>query len=194
MRVRLKGINRVRKKLADGTVETYYYAWKGGPRIYGEYGSPEFIANYMEAVANRSAERRQGSEFHSIISRYKDSAEFAKLAASTRKDYTWHLAQIEEAFGDMPIKAFADRRIRQDVKAWKAKVALRSERQADFGAAVFSRVVSWAYDQALLPANHLDKLGRLYRANRQAKVWSSEQIAAFYKTASECAATTTMAG
>lgn len=185
MRVRLKGINRVRKKLADGTVETYYYAWKGGPRIHGEYGSPEFIANYMEAVASRASGRDRGTEFRSIIRRYEASSEFAKLADSTRRNYIWQLAQIEEAFGDLPVKAFADRRIRQDVREWKAKIALRSERQADLGTAVFARVVSWAYDQALLPANHLDKLGRLYRAKRQAKIWSSEQIAAFYESAPE---------
>src|SRR5215831_3032619 len=33
MRVRLKGINWSIKKLADGTSKTYWYAWKGGPRI-----------------------------------------------------------------------------------------------------------------------------------------------------------------
>jgi len=33
MRVRLKGINRVTKLLADGSLATYWYAWKGGARI-----------------------------------------------------------------------------------------------------------------------------------------------------------------
>ena len=31
MRIRLKGINSITKKLADGTRRTYWYAWKGGP-------------------------------------------------------------------------------------------------------------------------------------------------------------------
>ena len=53
MRIRLKGINSVRKKRADGSVETYYYAWKGGARIRGELGSPEFIASYNEAAARK---------------------------------------------------------------------------------------------------------------------------------------------
>jgi hypothetical protein len=30
MRVRLRGINSKRKKLADGSFKTYYWAWKGG--------------------------------------------------------------------------------------------------------------------------------------------------------------------
>jgi len=36
MRVRLKGINSLTTTLADGTVKTYWYAWKGGPRINAE--------------------------------------------------------------------------------------------------------------------------------------------------------------
>ena len=46
MRVRLRGINSKRKKLADGSFKTYYWAWKGGPPLRGEPGSPEFIASY----------------------------------------------------------------------------------------------------------------------------------------------------
>ena len=30
-RIRLKGLNCITKKLADGTRRTYWYAWKGGP-------------------------------------------------------------------------------------------------------------------------------------------------------------------
>jgi hypothetical protein len=35
MRVRLKGVNRNSKVLADGRRVTYYYAWKGGPPLRG---------------------------------------------------------------------------------------------------------------------------------------------------------------
>ena len=54
MRVRLKGINSVRKRLADGTFRTYWYAWKGGPSLSGEPGTPEFVASYNEAVKPKS--------------------------------------------------------------------------------------------------------------------------------------------
>jgi len=53
MRVRLRGINSRRKKLADGSWRTYYWAWKGGPPLRGEPGTPEFIASYNEAVAQK---------------------------------------------------------------------------------------------------------------------------------------------
>jgi len=58
MRVRLKGINPVRKRLADGTWKTYWYAWKGGPPLRGELGTPEFVASYNEAVARKAVPPR----------------------------------------------------------------------------------------------------------------------------------------
>jgi hypothetical protein len=53
MRVKLKGVNSKTKRLADGRTVTYFYAWKGGPPLKGEPGSPEFIASYNEAVARK---------------------------------------------------------------------------------------------------------------------------------------------
>jgi hypothetical protein len=53
MRVELKGIASATKKLADGTRVTYYYAWRSGPPLVGEPGTPDFIASYNAAVATR---------------------------------------------------------------------------------------------------------------------------------------------
>jgi hypothetical protein len=55
MRIRLKGINSKRKRLADGTLKIYFYAWKGGPPLRGKAGSPEFVASYNAAVAQKVA-------------------------------------------------------------------------------------------------------------------------------------------
>jgi hypothetical protein len=40
VRVTLKGIISKRKRLADGRYRTYYWAWKGGPPLRGEAGTP----------------------------------------------------------------------------------------------------------------------------------------------------------
>ena len=53
MRINLKGLHWTLAKLADGTTKIYWYAWKNGPRICGEYGTPEFIQSYNEAIAQR---------------------------------------------------------------------------------------------------------------------------------------------
>jgi hypothetical protein len=53
MRLRLKGINSITKRLANGSVRTYWYAWKGGPPLRGKPGTPEFVHSYNEAVARK---------------------------------------------------------------------------------------------------------------------------------------------
>ena len=64
MRVQLKGVLHVRKKLADGEVRDYWYAWRGGPRLEGHPGAPEFIASYNVAVASRK--RPSNKDFSSL--------------------------------------------------------------------------------------------------------------------------------
>jgi hypothetical protein len=54
MRVQLKGVLHVRKKLADGEVRDYWYAWRGGPRLEGHPGAPEFIASTTEELEESS--------------------------------------------------------------------------------------------------------------------------------------------
>ena len=53
VRMTLRGVNSTTKKLANGTRRTYWYAWKGGPPLCGEPGTPEFIASYNEAAARK---------------------------------------------------------------------------------------------------------------------------------------------
>jgi hypothetical protein len=53
VRIRLKGVNCATKVLADGRRVTYWYAWRGGPQLRGEPGTPEFVASYNEAVARK---------------------------------------------------------------------------------------------------------------------------------------------
>lgn len=74
MRVRLKGINRVRKRLASGQYRTYYYAWKGGPRLEGKPGSPQFHSSYCTATAARTLV--PPDQLVSVLEQYRRSSEF----------------------------------------------------------------------------------------------------------------------
>ena len=48
VRINIKGIAKVTAK-----GRTYWYAWRGGPRLRGDPGSPDFIASYNAAVEER---------------------------------------------------------------------------------------------------------------------------------------------
>jgi len=181
VRVRLKGINSKRKVLSDGTVKTYWYAWKEGPRLVGEPGDPEFIASYNEAVA-RKITPPQGVLL-SVLQGYQASAEFRDLAPRTCRDYARLIKLIEGEFGTFPLSALKDRRCRGEFLSWRDHLALRSCRQADYAWIVLARVLSWALDRGLVPSNPCERGGRLYRRSRRDKVWTLDDEGRFLERA-----------
>ena len=143
MRVRLKGINSKRKRLADGRVVTYYYAWKGGPPLRGEPGTPEFVASYNAAVAQRVAPPR--GVLLALLFRFQESAEFQfGISPRTRRDYVKQIKRIEREFGDFPVKALGDPRARSIFLEWRDRLAQTSLRQADYAYGTLARILSWA--------------------------------------------------
>ncbi len=183
MRVRLKGINKVTKRLADGSLAIYYYAWKGGPRLQGTPGSPEFIATYNQAV--EQLKQRGSDVLVSVLDAYESSADFRQLADRTRADYKKHLRSIAAEFGDFPLAALPDRRSRGRFLEWRDQLALASPRNADYRFAVFARALSWAHGRGLVLCNPLERPGRLYRAYRNDSVWTAADEKAFLEHAPE---------
>ncbi|QGP80183.1 tyrosine-type recombinase/integrase [Sphingobium sp. CAP-1] len=181
MRVRLKGVNRITKKLASGQTVTYFYAWKGGPRLEGTPGSPEFHASYNRAVEARRATPKD--QLQTVFDGYEASTDFADLAPRTQKDYRKLLRVIETEFGDFPIAALEDRRTRGEFLAWRERLAVKSRRQADYAYAVLARTMSWALNRGIVAVNPCERPGRLYRAARSESVWSDADEAAFYAKA-----------
>src|SRR5262245_53207060 len=110
MRIRLKGLHWTLATLADGTKQIYWYAWRNGPRLVGEPGSPEFIASYNAAVATKVVAPE--GQLLSLFQAYQQSQAFLGLRDRTRDDYIKQITKIEQKFGDAPIKALADPRTR----------------------------------------------------------------------------------
>jgi integrase len=182
MRIRLKGINRATKVLADGTLKTYWYAWRNGPLLRGEPGTPEFVASYNEACASKA--RPVEGVLSSILRRYVESEDFlSELKERTRKDYIAKIKIIEAEFGDFPLSALSDKRTRGIFKSWRDRLAKNSPRQADYAWVVLARVLSWAKDRGEVDANPCEKGGRLYHGSRSEIIWSNEDVAAFVRSA-----------
>ena len=121
-RVRLKGINTVQKRLANGTIGTYYYHRATGRRLVGQLGSPEFIASYAEA--EKAVIDRLAGTFNGLIRDYTLSLEFQKnLAPSTQVEYRRMLRAAETEFGDLPIAALDDSRVRKEFLDWRENIA-----------------------------------------------------------------------
>ena len=183
MRIRLKGINVVRKRLADGSARAYYYAWKGGPALRGEPGTPEFIASYNDAAARKVTPSR--GTLLSVLNAYQGSEDFRGLAGSTRRSYVALITRIEKRFRDFPLSALTDRRTRGVFMGWRDQLAASAgRRQADYAWTVLARVLSWSFNRGLVAANPCERGGRLYRGgDRAEKIWTAADEAAFLERA-----------
>jgi hypothetical protein len=181
VRVRLKGVNHATKRLADGTTRTYWYAWRNGPLLKGEPGSPEFVAGYNEAVARKVTPPR--GTLLAVLQQYQASDDFLGLAPRSRADYVGKVKLIEKTFGDFPLVALTDNRTRGIFKAWRERLAVSSRRQADYAWVVLARVLSWGMDRGLVEANPCARGGRLYRGSRAENIWTLVDEAAFLERA-----------
>lgn len=183
MRIRLKGINSITKRLADGRRRTYWYAWKGGPPLRGEPGSPEFVASYNEAVASKVVPAK--GALIKLLQQYQASDDFMSLANSTRRSYVALIKRIEKEFGDFPISGLTDRRTRGIFMAWRDQLAASAGRRlADYAWTVLARILSWSFNRGLVAANPCERGGRLYRGGGRAdKIWTTTDEAAFLERA-----------
>ena len=194
MRIRLKGINSITKKLADGTTRTYWYAWKSGPPLIGEPGTPEFVASYNEAVTRKVAPAK--GTLISVLQQYQASDDFTSLADHTRRSYTAMIKRIEKEFGDFPLSGLTNRidhatgltnaaRSRGIFMKWRDQLAVTAGRRlADYAWTVLARTLSWGLNRGLVAINPCERGGRLYESGaRTDKVWTTTDEAAFLQRA-----------
>jgi integrase len=162
----------------------YYYHRATALRLAGTLGSPEFIASYGDAERTMR-DRHAGGSLNALIRGYTLSIEFRqKLAPSTQTEYRRMLKAAETEFGDMPIAALDDPRVRREFLDWREKVARKSgEREADNRLSAISAMLTWATDHGRIVANHLRGFKRLYHSDRSEIIWLPEHITAFMKVA-----------
>jgi integrase len=181
MRIEAKGVHWTTATLADGTKKIYWYAWKNGPRLVGDYGSPEFIASFNAAAATKVAPPE--GRLLALLQSYQKSQDFLGLRERTRADYVKHIAKIEQKFRDAPLKALSDPRTRGVFLDWRDELALTSKRQADYTWQVFKLILNWAKDRGKITVNPCEGGGRVYHGTRVDFVWSVEDEAAFLEHA-----------
>ncbi len=177
MKMDLKHVHAVRRKLADGTTRTYYYAWRGGPRIDAEPRTTAFVDQYRDAHENRNSS--SGGDFSRVsglIDQYTASPEFDELRRGSRDLYMRNLEAIRCKFGTLRTAGLNDPRIRTHIIAWRD--SLRSTpAAADQRIRMLRTLLSWAVDRRIIGENHATKIKHLSRANPRAEiVWTQGQI------------------
>jgi hypothetical protein len=54
-----------------------------------------------------------------IIAQFRASSEFTQCASSSQRAYRTYIKLIEDKFGDLPLAALSDKRIRGEFKTWR---------------------------------------------------------------------------
>jgi integrase len=168
--VELKGLHIVRSKGRE-----YIYAWRGGPRVKGIPGTPEFQANYNRAVEEHRTP--DNNKFHTVVIAYKASKDYEKLADTTKRNWARWLDRIRDHFGDLSIKQF-DRpeKIRPIIRRWRNGYEA-TPRAADYGMQVLSRVLSYAVDpMCKIASNPCEGIKGIYSNNRAEIIWLPADI------------------
>lgn len=175
--VRLKGVHTV---IARG--KEYHYAWRGGPRLKGSPGSPEFVASFNAAHDGRKVPAK--GTLKELIAGYKASPAYTKLGAHTTRAYAKHLDAIEAKWGTTPLRIINDKRIKRHFAEWQDSMADRP-RTADMAATVLKKVLKWGKSRALLDNNHAEDLERLHRVDKSDSIWTADELEALFKHASK---------
>jgi integrase len=176
MKIDLKGVHKVSAK---GRV--YWYAWRGGPRLVGEAGSPEFVNSYLAAHTNQKTRHR--SKFKLLIGDYQQSARFARLRDSTKVEYLDLLRIIEDQWAELPIEALDARKFRKRYKDWLSDLSERRGRcRAQAVYSTFRQVWRCAFENGDVRFEPL-RLSRLYTSDRSDIIWADHNVAAFRKVA-----------
>ena len=183
MRIRVKGVNTVRRYRKDGSFVLYRYHRATGRQLTGEPGSSEFIESY--AAAETSLRERAKGTISGLIRRFEASPQFADMRAdTTQREYRRKFRVIEHKWGSAPIAAFNDKQFRTDVLDWRDEIAKRARREADNLTSALARLGSWALDRGELDRNVLDKITRVYHSDRADKLWLPNHVDAFIAVAS----------
>jgi integrase len=134
---------------------------------------PSFWASYDAAIRERHIP--EPGKFRALVTLYRASTEYEKLAVSTKTSWGPWLDRIADYF-DLSIAAFDNPRIRPIIRTWRNKYA-KTPRAADMGMQALSRVCSYAVEQGKLTTNPTEGIKALYSNDRAEIIWTPDDIA-----------------
>lgn len=177
MHVRLKGINKVQRKLADGSVRIHYYHRASGTALEGKPGTAKFIASLTAAEAK--GQTRAKGTLAGLLRDFQKTAKWRRLRESTQAEYRRIFKFWEDKFGWVSLTGLAQKSFRRDLLEWHDDFSADKPREADNRLTVLARVLSWAAADGELADNVLATFDRAYSSDRSDKIWLPDHAEAF---------------
>lgn len=181
MLVELIGVHKVKRKLADGSVRVHYYAWRGGPKIKAEFGTPAFAAEFHRHKAE--AEEKNVYTIETLIELFtgpdgNPNEDWTALAETTRRDHEYAFKLIKGEWPSLPVKVTQAKGMKADIRRWHRSFAA-NPRKADKLLFSMSKVFSYAIANERCEKNPCTDIPRLYTGSRRNFVWTPDLIAKF---------------
>lgn len=173
-------LKHVHKVTVKGRV--YYYAWRGGPRLKGAPGSPEFMASYYEA---NQIGKPQFAPYTigALVQAFKASPEYRGWSANNRRTNAHYFDLIMDEFGEMRLADFDTPKARRIVIEWRDEMSA-TPTKADHAVKHLRRILSWAQDRGQIGLNVASKVKKLAVSDHSQVIWEPEEFAALLRHAS----------
>lgn len=187
----IEGVHFVRSARAGKPIRWYVYAYRGGPCILKSEGpkKPKLSPDSLEALRAAQTQSPQNT-IAGLIWRWTiengGSAEWKKMAPSTRRNWSGVLNLIEAKWGATPLSIWSDPRMVVKVMNWRDSVA-EMPRTADYRITVLCSLLEWGRLRGLVKVNVARGIPKLYEGgNREEIIWTLEDRKRFASVANEC--------
>lgn len=154
---------------------------KGQKAVYlpGDYGSPQFIRAYEDAVANRpvhASQRVLPGTIAELVQGYLSSSDYRLLADNTKRTYRYHLERFKRANGDKSVKQITPHSLRDKLDSMAHMPAT-----ANIFLKVMKALCRYGQERGFLKTNPTQGVKRLKDRTDGIATWSDVQIAQFEK-------------
>ena len=175
MKTKLVGVHKVGATLADGSPVTYYYAWRGGPRMTTKPDTVAFTQEFVRLTKGRDVVSKKET-LDELIDDYVGSGAFTTLGANTKRDYHRSIGMIRVKFGTLPKIAIEAKGSRKLFLGWRDTMS-STPRAADLHMTVLARIFSCAMDKEDITRNPLEGVEKLWEGGaRKDAIWMPSQL------------------
>lgn len=152
----IKHVHVVRCRRSGKPPAWYVYAFRGGPCVLKTHSEkrPRLDPQVLQAIADAQAARYacDPTILQALIREWRRSAEWERLAATTRKTWGSQLDVVEQKWGETPLAFWNDPRMVAKVVAWRDSRA-DTPRAADIGVTVLRTLLEFARLRGRLTMN-----------------------------------------
>src|SRR5690606_36926954 len=176
MDAKFVGLHEVKATLKSGERKTYYYAWRGGPRIKAKPGTNAFVQEFARLTRDRDKERKAKEETLGWLNeQYLASADYQSLKPKTRHDYQRIIGVLKVKWGSLPLLALETKGARTLFVNWRDEMR-DTPRSADMHIEVLPLILACGKDLEYVLRDRLERVEKHHNASRKDDVGLAGQI------------------